>query len=470
MKFCAKCGAQMPDEMKSCAACGWTVPSVIEQEIAAEETEQLQEPVIRPKKKKSWPWVALCLTLVILGAAAVWFFFPRDDAPEQETVKQQEIFVLNDAIDDSRTQLKGLFSKKENLQAFIDTLCDRLEEKEMSLAVETELEESSVKVDMAVQLNYSEGASVLDGNMDLGIQYGENEADFELKFALQDDSLQLTVPGLIDEVLEAEFSDSIQDGLSLDKVETLKGSVSKVLIEQLIDQLIESIEAGEETQETIVFGEEERECTLYTITYDQEIADELMQALGAEESTEKEETNTLQVIVYEKQVVGLIGRSGQGETAETNKLLLCGTENPWADVRIYNNDEEVENIVIAQTENGFEVIITNISDATEMRFVCDDQAQTFTIESREDGVIMVLYYRVDGEEITLRAEEQGQEPISMKLLPLERAPESLSDNAINIEEMTQTQSSLLLLSALQKLKDDPQTTWIYDLFVDSVAT
>lgn len=469
MKYCAKCGTQVQEDMMQCPACGAAMPVLEKTDEEPIRQEALVETEIqKPNKKKVWLWITLSAVLVLAIAAAVWFFFLRKETPEKKE------FVLSDAVEACRVQLNNLTADAENFHNVFNAATEQVGSKELSLTVSGTADlgaatKEDVKTDIVVQFDFCADSSVIGGDLKLDVQYGANNATFDIDFALNDESLQIAAPDLVDDVLELNLADKeeLRDG-GLGKIKDFESLITKEEADRLLEKLIDSIQPESQSEEKVMFGAEERQCTVYTIAYDREILKQLLNAVSSEAAKAYEKiSEQVKLIVCEEQVVGITVQDTKEKDAPCYKILLCGKENPWSDVRFYTDDEENGNIVTELTEKGFETVITDTYEASEVRILCDDEARKLTIEDRNEGTQIVIYYQLEDDEVVLRFEQENGTPITIKIAPMQRIPEILSESAADVEQMNDMELAMLLMSALKSLKDNPQTTWIYDLLTDS---
>ena len=77
MAHCSACGATIPNEARNCVGCGRPVTALA-----------LPDPVIRPRRRRIWPWVLLA---ILLAAAMVRILELSGDPKASGTVQQKPL-------------------------------------------------------------------------------------------------------------------------------------------------------------------------------------------------------------------------------------------------------------------------------------------------------------------------------------------------------------------------------------------
>ncbi len=489
MKYCTKCGAGFEEEYNQCPVCGepCQAQANAEQPIQEDYIPMQEDFVPTPEvpqitqkpKKKLWLWITLAVLITALSAAAVWFFFLRSDDAKAATESEQEeeVFSINKAISQSIDQLKSLTANAENLHESIDAIRACLDEKQATITIAYPTQADSFDIGINARIDYIVGQRLLSGNVVLDVREGNNTAQIGIDLALSEKRLQLFAPELMDEILEFKITEldveetEGETSSTIDKIEKIKDLLEKEAAKLLLDELIDQIQVLEETKEQIAFGEDMRECTAYTVSYDRAILMQLLNGL-LPDMVQEEDLDVIEkirILVYDRQVVGALLDIKKDDTVKVGKLLLCGAENPWSEVHVFVDEEEKASICTSTTDNGFEMVITNVKNATEAIILCDDQAQILRLQNRSTGDEIILHYQTDDGAVSLTVEGYNLEnPITFGLAPLEKEPSMLSENAKDVEQMSDLEKLLLLTGILNNLKENPQTKWIFDRLNDSI--
>ena len=362
----------------------------------------------KPKKKK-WLPIVLALLLLVASAATVWYFFLRSDEAAEEKTEQ---FSAKAAIEDCVGQLRALTADAENLHAVIDAAVAQYKTGGLSISASRSGMEETIS-ELTFKIHARKNSKVFSGDVRLGITVGDNEATFDLNLAFTEEMLQIAAPALIDDVLQINMTEqglgAEEDLTAITKLEEL---IAGEDFAQLFKDLIASIEAKDPVEEKILFGQEERDCTVYAISFDEAIASRFVQIVetameeaGAEmDATDPADLDLGRLIVCDGKIVGVIMESEQESIGEI-RLLLCGKDNPWSDISLSVGGKEKLSVKTEVTDTGFETRITAVEKAKEISIICDDEDQVLRMIDRETGKELSLRYGMEYESVFVSLEK-----------------------------------------------------------------
>lgn len=204
MKYCHNCGAPLVDDVRFCTACGSpldppeTEPAMPESAVMPEMPEPAPEMPVMPgealppeppkkRKKRIWLWILLPVVVLALAAGALYYFLVWN-APEARVQR---------AWQKTAAALETEVGRPENLMAFAETLRGPLSE-QRALTASLTFESDGETLAAEIYSQRDNAARRLGGTAELTMPWGEGT--LPISFYGDAEELQLTLPGITDEV------------------------------------------------------------------------------------------------------------------------------------------------------------------------------------------------------------------------------------------------------------------------------
>ena len=204
MKYCHNCGAPLVDDVRFCTACGSpldppeTEPAMPESAVMPEMPEPAPEMPVMPgealppeppkkRKKRIWLWILLPVVVLALAAGALYYFLVWN-APEARVQR---------AWQKTAAALETEVGRPEKLMAFAETLRGPLSEQRALTATLT-FESNGETLAAELHSQRDNATRRLGGTAELTVPWGEGT--LPISFYGDAEELQLTLPGITDEV------------------------------------------------------------------------------------------------------------------------------------------------------------------------------------------------------------------------------------------------------------------------------
>ena len=204
MKYCHNCGAPLADDVRFCTACGSpldppeTEPAMPESAVMPEMPAPAPEMPVMPgedlppeppkkRKKRIWLWILLPVVVLALAAGALYYFLVWN-APEARVQR---------AWQKTAAALETEVGRPENLMAFAETLRGPLSE-QRALTASLTFESNGETLAAEIYSQRDNAARRRGGTAELTMPWGEGT--LPISFYGDAEELQLTLPGITDEV------------------------------------------------------------------------------------------------------------------------------------------------------------------------------------------------------------------------------------------------------------------------------
>lgn len=493
---CPNCNRPVAPGTKFCAACGTPIP---QDAPVAPQPPVNDAPAPRPAGKgpsrKPILIGALSAVAVVLVAVLV-FLWVGKSTPEDKVQKAME--KSSEALEEHLDQMEN-FSKLTDQVAAIGDKGDYT----MTMRVE----ESSTYGDYSSSTNfdyvidYSQKNKAMGLTANIGVDNGDETVNMGLKGYLDEKSLQLGMPDVLDDIygiplenLSAALEDSYL-GQMLDL--ELDGDFSLNLfstepdpkVQERLDAFTDTIKAtpreGKETLEL----DKERQCTAYDITFGTKELEKLLETLVDPDVNPytalmtEYSMNELLDELYIEEIVDVLGDveltyfvDDRGYFVgcdityddETLCLRLTGSKNPWEEIRLYPEDMEDEALIITLDvdDDGMDLKV-KMEGETLFRLKYEDSDGAISLEA--GGEKMPSEWKINlvmddkAPSFSLEYSETGSswsETVSFYLgiAPLENEPKPLGDSYENILEMDEADFEDLMWEIQEKLFDNSNSS------------
>ena len=493
MKYCHNCGAPLADDVRFCTACGSpldppeTEPAMPESAVMPEMPEPAPEMPVMPgealppeppkkRKKRIWLWILLPVVVLALAAGALYYFLVWN-APEARVQR---------AWQKTAAALETEVGRPENLMAFAETLRGPLSEQRAltaSLTFESDGETLAAKI-------YSQrdnAARRLGGTAELTMPWGEGT--LPISFYGDAEELQLTLPGITDEVYsipahgvaEAYADSALGEMLgelgSLEDLDLFPEGTARdpALSADLQDKLRtfgDSLKVTKAGTSVLTLDGRSVPVTNYDIDFSKKQLTRLCRAFC--DAYEIDFTVNMGVKMSTDTVIGELIDSvrtplhvsveGDGMVRAwemTIRIQLAGEENPWSRIEVWTAEDDAEpEVLFVCGLSGLDGVLTlAVGDETGsygLQLVLDDAAQSLTARLSMDygaeqiDLLTVSYGTADGgAQLTATldlTEQQGPlGTLAMHWAALETQPEALSDSPVGLFDLSEDE-----LTALEK--------------------
>lgn len=428
------------------------------------------------KKKLIITIVAAVLAVALLAGGV--FFFVSANSPEAKLAKAlnnsaEELYALlgnaetlGQMIDNAKAMEDGRtialkYATKDNLEGYYNSeigfslqIDQDLKEKEMMLSAEL----LSV-YDFESMPEYSYDQEIL-----IDVYADQQEVMFTVSDYL-DGYYSLPLDDFGKKILESELGELLTEDMDDEDLELLRSVDLNLFAQYDTVSPAEACPAEYEAFVTTVLVEKSEEKipeangieTVYSVTWNMRALADLinayylcsMNATVGEEFVSKndnmqEEIEELTENMEDTGITVYVGISDdcakaiyvllEDDSEEYSlTLLLEGRENPWEDVVLYADEEEVMIGTLEQTEEGF--IITLEAEGEALEILCDDEEKELRIQVEEEEPV-ILTYSADGGGLCIEYDYASNEyeaeysyRFSFELLPLQKIerPEEATD-------------------------------------------
>lgn len=432
MKYCSHCGTPIADDSRFCPSCGASVTSdepLASQEApaafrpaeelptpsgadlyAAPQTDALPE---KPKKKRKLLITVIAVVLVLAIAAALYFFVFRDKASEENAKKSE----ASSAAEKTMAQLKDALGNCENLEALGENLLALAQSEQFTFRLGVELADSYDGTADALDLsvNYDGKNRELDGvfamqGLELELYADEEElfvrcADFDERY--------FTVP--LEHFGEAFADSALAAAIGAEDLDELRELGIRLFTQTDWDDFAEKNPDAAKFLEALKFVEVDEsipnaeDMTVYELSFTKEdivdiytsyLTDTSGELLGA--AIPEDEMGDIFGGLDDDEVINVrIGVNDDGclaavhlftETEEDGSLtvVLCGKDNLFEKIKIYENEERIYTLWLEKTKDGF--VLSGGKDEPTPLLICTDADRELTLYDEDGEKLLTVCY------------------------------------------------------------------------------
>ncbi|MBE6928231.1 MAG: hypothetical protein E7467_07085 [Ruminococcaceae bacterium] len=446
MKYCSFCGSVNADEASFCSGCGAHLVQTAQEDVVTAYPEK--------KPKKTWTKIVAGVLVLAMIATATWYFFLRTTDEKKEP-------TVSEALQSSIGQLEDLFLDAPNFKAFLDA-SKQFDQSKYSLQMDMQIEEETVYAGTKVLMHMATESKIVSGCMEYNISRDDRTINLPINFAICEDELQIQMPTIFDRVLRQENEDEfLPDFGSLGFLTNPKATIDNDTAKTLWQQLLDSVESTSVTEQTYQLPSGEFVCQRHEVTCDKEALEQLKEgllsnALSSEEDYEDlfeeeplsfEGIDNFALLVQDGLCIGFSLDFTEGDETYREEMLLAGARNPWSDIYCFTDGEQSSRIKTTSTQG--EIIIEIMDEDEIRRIVIDDVKQEIRVEGDEYDST-AIGYGVEGESLIFRMDLMGNF-VTCRMMPLAQQPEMLSDEPVNIEDLTEEEQEELFQKLMELL-------------------
>ena len=502
MKYCHNCGAPLVDDVRFCTACGSpldppeTEPAMPESAVMPEMPEPAPEMPVMPgedlppeppkkRKKRIWLWILLPVVVLALAAGALYYFLVWN-APEARVQR---------AWQKTAAALETEVGRPEKLMAFAETLQGPLSEQRALTATLT-FESNGETLAAELHSQRDNAARRLGGTAELTVPWGEGT--LPISFYGDAEELQLTLPGITDEVysipahgVAEAYADSALgemlgelgslEDLDLFPEETARDPALSADLQDKLRTFGDSLKVTKAGTSVLALDGRSVPVTNYDIDFSKKQLTRLCRAFC--DAYEIDFTVNMGVKMSTDTVIGELIDSvrtplhvsvdGDGMvraweitvqesgTDITVSIRLAGTDNPWNRVEAWSAEDDAEPEILfvcgLTGQNG--LLTLAVGDETGsygLQLVLDDAAQSLTARlstgfgAEKLDLLTMNYGTEDGGAqlgVTLDLPDQldAKATLDLHWTALETQPEALSDSPVGLFDLSEDE-----LTALEK--------------------
>lgn len=502
MKYCHNCGAPLVDDVRFCTACGSpldppeTEPAMPESAVMPEMPEPAPEMPVMPgealppelpkkRKKRIWLWILLPVVVLALAAGALYYFLVWN-APEARVQR---------AWQKTSGALEAEIGRPEKLMAFAETLQGPLSEQRALTATLT-FESNGETLAAELHSQRDNAARRLGGTAELTVPWGEGT--LPISFYGDAEELQLTLPGITDEVYsipahgvaEAYANSALGEmlgelgsleDLDLFPEETARDPALSADLQDKLRTFGDSLKVTKAGTSVLTLDGRSVPVTNYDIDFSKKQLTRLCRAFC--DAYEIDFTVNMGVKMSTDTVIGELIDSvrtplhvsvdGDGMvraweitvqesgTDITVSIRLAGTDNPWNRVEAWSAEDDAEPEILfvcgLTGQNG--LLTLAVGDETGsygLQLVLDDAAQSLTARlstgfgAEKLDLLTMNYGTEDGGAqlgVTLDLPDQldAKATLDLHWTALETQPEALSDSPVGLFDLSEDE-----LTALEK--------------------
>lgn len=502
MKYCHNCGAPLVDDVRFCTACGSplappeTEPAMPESAVMPEMPEPAPEMPVMPgealppeppkkRKKRIWLWILLPVVVLALAAGALYYFLVWN-APEARVQR---------AWQKTAAALETEVGRPEKLMAFAETLQGPLSE-QRALTATLAFESNGETLAAELYSQRDNAARRLGGTAELTVPWGEGT--LPISFYGDAEELQLTLPGITDEVysipahgVAEAYADSALgemlgelgslEDLDLFPEETARDPALSADLQDKLRTFGDSLKVTKAGTSVLTLDGRSVPVTNYDIDFSKKQLTRLCRAFC--DAYEIDFTVNMGVKMSTDTVIGELIDSvrtplhvsvdGDGMvrawemttresgTDTTVRILLAGEENPWNRIEVWTAEDDAEPEILfvcgLTGQNG--LLTLAVGDETGsygLQLVLDDAAQSLTARlstgfgAEKLDLLTMNYGTEDGGAqlgVTLDLPDQldAKATLDLHWTALETQPEALSDSPVGLFDLSEDE-----LTALEK--------------------
>ena len=483
MKYCHNCGAPLVDDVRFCTACGSpldppeTEPAMPESAVMPEMPEPAPEMPVMPgealppeppkkRKKRIWLWILLPVVVLALAAGALYYFLVWN-APEARVQR---------AWQKTAAALETEIGRPENLMAFAETLRGPLSE-QRALTASLTFESDGETLAAELYSQRDNAARRLGGTAELTMPWGEGT--LPISFYGDAEELQLTLPGITDEVysipahgIAEAYADSALgemlgelgslEDLDLFPEETARDPALSADLQDKLRTFGDSLKVTKAGTSVLTLDGRSVPVTNYDIDFSKKQLTRLCRAfcdayeidftvnMGVKMSTDTvigELIDSVRTPLHVSVDGDGMVRAWEMTTRESGTditicIQLAGEENPWSRIEVWTAEDDAEpEVLFVCGLSGLDGVLTlAVGDETGsygLQLVLDDAAQSLTARLSMDygaeqiDLLTVSYGTADGgAQLTATldlTEQQGPlGTLAMHWTALETQPEAIS--------------------------------------------
>ena len=483
MKYCHNCGAPLVDDVRFCTACGSpldppeTEPAMPESAVMPEMPEPAPEMPVMPgedlppeppkkRKKRIWLWILLPVVVLALAAGALYYFLVWN-APEARVQR---------AWQKTAAALETEVGRPEKLMAFAETLRGPLSE-QRALTASLTFESNGETLAAELYSQRDNAARRLGGTAELTMPWGEGT--LPISFYGDAEELQLTLPGITDEVysipahgLAEAYADSALgemlgelgslEDLDLFPEETARDPALSADLQDKLRTFGDSLKVTKAGTSVLTLDGRSVPVTNYDIDFSKKQLTRLCRAFcDAYELIDSVSTPLHVSVDGDGMVRAWEMTTRESGTDITIRIQLAGEENPWSRIEVWTAEDDAEpEVLFVCGLSGLDGVLTlAVGDETGsygLQLVLDDAAQSLTARLSMDygaeqiDLLTVSYGTADGgAQLTATldlTEQQGLlGTLAMHWTALETQPEALSDSPVGLFDLSEDE-----LTALEK--------------------
>ena len=448
MKYCHNCGAPLVDDVRFCTACGSpldppeTEPAMPESAVMPEMPEPAPEMPVMPgealppeppkkRKKRIWLWILLPVVVLALAAGALYYFLVWN-APEARVQR---------AWQKTAAALETEVGRPEKLMAFAETLRGPLSEQRALTATLT-FESNGETLAAELHSQRDNATRRLGGTAELTVPWGEGT--LPISFYGDAEELQLTLPGITDEVysipahgVAEAYADSalgemlgelgsVED-LDLFPEETARDPALSADLQDKLRTFGDSLKVTKAGTSVLTLDGRSVPVTNYDIDFSKKQLTRLCRAfcdayeidftvnMGVKMSTDTvigELIDSVRTPLHVSVDGDGMVRAWEMTTREsgtdiTIRIQLAGEENPWSRIEVWTAEDDAEpEVLFVCGLSGLDGVLTlAVGDETGsygLQLVLDDAAQSLTARLSMDygaeqiDLLTVSYGTADG--------------------------------------------------------------------------
>lgn len=407
MKYCSYCGNPFADDAQFCPNCGMAATpeeaSPVGEAIPVTPQETTGEMPQKPKKKRKGLIIAIVAVVLVLAiAAALYFFVFR---PTQEAYG----ITTEAAAEKTVAQLQDVLGDCENLNALCENLWEiaQTEQLTVHLGVGTsDFYSGDESVNMT--LHYDGVNSQLGGVIDLNgikLDYYADEEQLMIHCADFDDSYFM-VP--LENFGEAFADSALAAMFGVEDSEELREFGIRLFMQTDWNEFSEKNPEIAEFVESLEFVEVDKTIpnaegmTVYEVSIDvKDITDFYSSymtyasaamtesALSEDELFGDDDKITVQIGINKDGCLAAVYLFPEGEDGSVT-LVLCGEDNLFEEIRIYENEEQVYTLSLEKTKHGF--TLSGGKDELLPLLVCNDDDCELIVYGEDGEELLTIVY------------------------------------------------------------------------------
>lgn len=427
--YCPNCGNPLAEDARFCPNCGASMTPAESAPVAQENPNAVPpfEPTSvygspdnsapeKPKKKHKGLIIAVVAVVVVLAiAAALYFFVFRGEDEKNETTAET-------AAEKTVTQLQEVFENCENLKNLGENLQTIAASEQLTVRLGVETSEF-YSGDEAINMtfHYDGKNAQLGGVIDLNgvaLEYYADEEQLMIRCADFDDSY-FAVP--LDNFGEAFASSALATLIGVEDTDMLKDLGIHLFAQIDPDDFIEQNPEIAEFVESLEFVEVEKtipnaeDMTVYEITLEaRDVADlysgvlsyfssELIGDVLPEDEifgeVDDDDKLTVQIGVNEDGYPAALHLFADDEEGGSFTVILCGEDNLFEEIEIYENDEQIYTLSLEKTKHGFR--LSGGEDKRMPLLVCNDDDCELIIYDEDGKELLTIVYGTADDGVSL---------------------------------------------------------------------
>lgn len=432
MKYCSHCGIPIADDVLFCPNCGTSVTS--DEPLASQEapaafrpaeeipaatgadlygTPQTDDLPEKPKKKRKLLITVLAVVLVLAIAAALYFFVFRDK-PSQEKDEKSE---AHSAAEKTMAQLEDALGNCENLEALCENLRTIAQSEQLTFRLGVELADSydGTADTLDLSVSYDGKGRKLDGvlamqGFELELYADEEEllvryADFDERYFM--------VP--LEHFGEAFADSALAAAIGAEDLNELRELGIRLFAPTDWDDFAEKNPDAAKFVESLEFVEVDESIpnaegmTVYELSFTKEdIVDvytsylnyasgELLGAVPSEDELgdlfgglDDDDEINVRIGVNDDGCLAAVHLFIEDEENGSFTVVLCGGDNLFEKIKVYENEERIYTLWLEKTNDGF--ILSGGRDEPTPLLICKDGDRELTVCDEDGEEVLTVCY------------------------------------------------------------------------------